>query len=89
VHDSATSSAAAGLSRRLRRLHVVLGGVRVAPTVDVLIAFRALQGAFGALMIPPGFGLMKQVFDDDAEFDKATGLFGPATAAWVWSAWGW
>ena len=50
-----------------------------APTVGVLIAFRALQGAFGALMIPQGFGLMKQVFDDDAEFDKATGLFGPAT----------
>jgi MFS family permease len=51
----------------------------VAPAIGVLIAFRALQGAFGALMIPQGFGLMKQVFDDDAEFDKATGLFGPAT----------
>jgi MFS family permease len=51
----------------------------VAPSIDVLIAFRVLQGAFGALMIPQGFGLIKQVFDDDAEFDKATGLFGPAT----------
>jgi MFS family permease len=51
----------------------------VAPTIGVLIAFRALQGAFGALMIPHGFGLLKQVFDDDAEFDKATSLFGPAT----------
>src|SRR6202167_984747 len=51
----------------------------VAPTIGVLIAFRALQGAFGALMIPQGFGLMKQVFDDDAEMDKALGLFGPAT----------
>jgi EmrB/QacA subfamily drug resistance transporter len=51
----------------------------VAPTIGVLIAFRVLQGAFGALMIPQGFGLLKQVFDDDAEFDKATGLFGPAT----------
>ena len=51
----------------------------IAPNVGVLIAFRALQGAFGALMIPQGFGLVKQVFDDDAEFDKATGLFGPAT----------
>ena len=51
----------------------------VAPTIGVLIGFRALQGAFGALMIPQGFGLLKQVFDDDAEFDKATGLFGPAT----------
>ena len=50
-----------------------------APTIDVLIAFRALQGGFGALMIPQGFGLMKQVFDDEAEMDKALGLFGPAT----------
>jgi MFS family permease len=49
-----------------------------APTIGVLIASRALQGAFGALMIPQGFGLMKQVFDDD-ELDKAFGLFGPAT----------
>jgi EmrB/QacA subfamily drug resistance transporter len=51
----------------------------VAPSIGVLIAFRALQGAFGALMIPQGFGLLKQVFDDDTEFDKATGLFGPVT----------
>jgi EmrB/QacA subfamily drug resistance transporter len=51
----------------------------VAPSVGVLIAFRALQGAFGALMIPQGFGLLKQVFTDDREFDKATGLFGPIT----------
>jgi EmrB/QacA subfamily drug resistance transporter len=51
----------------------------VVPTVGVLIGFRALQGAFGALMIPQGFGLMKQVFDDEAEIAKALGLFGPAT----------
>ncbi len=50
-----------------------------APTIGVLIACRVLQGGFGALMIPQGFGLMKQVFDDDAEMDKAVGLFGPAT----------
>jgi MFS family permease len=50
-----------------------------APTIEVLIAFRALQGAFGALMIPQGFGLMKQAFTDDAELGKAFGLFGPAT----------
>jgi MFS family permease len=50
-----------------------------APTIGVLIALRALQGGFGALMIPQGFGLMKQVFDDEAEMDKALGLFGPAT----------
>ena len=49
----------------------------LAPDVRVLIVFRALQGAFGALMIPQGFGLMREVFDDK-DFDKATGLFGPA-----------
>ena len=27
----------------------------------------ALQGGFGALMIPQGFGLMKEVFDDETE----------------------
>src|ERR1700691_2707046 len=51
----------------------------VAPTIDVLIVFRVLQGAFGALMIPQGFGLMKQVFTDEAELGKALGFFGPAT----------
>jgi EmrB/QacA subfamily drug resistance transporter len=51
----------------------------LAPTIGVLIVFRALQGGFGALMIPQGFGLMKQVFDDEAEMDRALGLFGPAT----------
>ncbi len=50
-----------------------------APSIGALIACRALQGAFGALMIPQGFGLMKQVFHDEAEMNKALGLFGPAT----------
>src|SRR5580700_3976153 len=50
-----------------------------APNIGILIAFRALQGGFGALMIPQGFGLVKEVFTDEAEFAKATGLFGPAT----------
>jgi EmrB/QacA subfamily drug resistance transporter len=49
-----------------------------APDVGVLIALRALQGGFGALMIPQGFGLMKEVFDDE-ELGKATRLFGPST----------
>jgi EmrB/QacA subfamily drug resistance transporter len=50
----------------------------VAPGMGVLIVLRALQGAFGALMIPQGFGLMKQVFNDE-ELGKAMGFFGPAT----------
>src|ERR1700757_2924316 len=34
----------------------------VAQDIGMLIAFRALQGSFGALMIPQGFGLLKEVF---------------------------
>src|ERR1700722_16866195 len=36
-----------------------------APSPGVLIALRALQGAFGALLIPQGFGLLKEVFSDE------------------------
>jgi EmrB/QacA subfamily drug resistance transporter len=50
-----------------------------APSMPLLIAFRALQGAFGALMIPQGFGFLKQVLPDRAEFNKAMGALGPAT----------
>jgi MFS family permease len=49
----------------------------VAPSMVVLIAFRALQGAFGALMIPQGLGLIKEVFSE-AEMPKVMGMFGPA-----------
>src|ERR1700749_1661033 len=50
-----------------------------APSMLVLIVSRALQGAFGALMIPQGFGFLKQVFPDQNEFNKAMGFVGPAT----------
>jgi EmrB/QacA subfamily drug resistance transporter len=50
----------------------------VSQDIGMLIAFRALQGAFGALMIPQGFGLLKEVFDDE-ELGRATRLFGPTT----------
>jgi EmrB/QacA subfamily drug resistance transporter len=51
----------------------------LAPSIGVLIVVRALQGGFGALMIPQGFGLMKEVFTDEDEMNKAFGWFGPAT----------
>jgi predicted MFS family arabinose efflux permease len=35
-----------------------------------------LQGSFGALMIPQGFGMLKEVFDED-EMPKVFGAFGP------------
>ena len=49
-----------------------------APSPSVLIALRVLQGAFGALMIPQGFGLIKEVFPD-SEMPKVFAIFGPAT----------
>src|SRR5580658_7042492 len=48
----------------------------LAPSPGVLISFRVLQGAFGALMIPQGFGMLKEVFDEE-EMTKVFGAFGP------------
>ena len=47
-----------------------------APSMGVLIAFRVLQGSFGALMIPQGFGMLKETFDEQ-EMAKVFGAFGP------------
>jgi EmrB/QacA subfamily drug resistance transporter len=48
----------------------------VAPSPSVLITFRVLQGGFGALMIPQGFGMLKETFDED-EMGKVFAAFGP------------
>jgi MFS family permease len=48
----------------------------VAPSPTVLIGLRVLQGASGALMIPQGFGMLKEVFEED-EMGKVFGFFGP------------
>jgi EmrB/QacA subfamily drug resistance transporter len=47
-----------------------------APSSGLLIAARAVQGAFGALLIPQGFGMIKEVFAED-EMTKAFAAFGP------------
>jgi EmrB/QacA subfamily drug resistance transporter len=47
-----------------------------APTATALIVLRALQGGFGALLIPQGFGVVKEVFAED-EIQKAFAAFGP------------
>jgi EmrB/QacA subfamily drug resistance transporter len=47
-----------------------------ASSPGTLIACRALQGAFGALLIPQGFGMLKEVFPDE-EMPKVFAAFGP------------
>ena len=48
----------------------------LAPTTGVLIAARLVQGLAGAMMIPQGLGVIREVFPPD-ELPKAFGLFGP------------
>ncbi len=55
---------------------VMSAACAIAPSPAVLIAFRVLQGSFGALMIPQGFGMLKEVFDQE-EMTKVFGAFGP------------
>jgi EmrB/QacA subfamily drug resistance transporter len=55
---------------------VMSAACSVAPSMAVLIVFRVLQGSFGALMIPQGFGMLKEVFDEE-EMTKVFGAFGP------------
>ncbi|GAA1803546.1 MFS transporter [Actinomadura chokoriensis] len=52
----------------------LLCGVAVSP--GMLIGARAMQGLFGALMLPQGIGMIKQMFDA-TEMGKAFALFGP------------
>ncbi|MEV0404439.1 MFS transporter [Actinoallomurus sp. NPDC050550] len=44
---------------------------------ETLIAFRGVQGLFGAVMIPQGLGVIKEMFSGE-ETSKAFGMFGPA-----------
>ena len=48
----------------------------LAPSAEWLIAARLLQGALGALMLPQGFGLVREAFPPE-ELPKAFGVFGP------------
>src|ERR1700704_6389041 len=47
-----------------------------AQSFDVLVAARALQGAFGALLAPAALSLLTTTFTDPAERGKAFGIFG-------------
>jgi EmrB/QacA subfamily drug resistance transporter len=48
----------------------------IAPSTGWLIAFRLLQGLVAALMLPQGFGVIREVFPTD-EIGQAFGIFGP------------
>jgi EmrB/QacA subfamily drug resistance transporter len=47
-----------------------------APSATALIAARALQGAIAAIMVPQGFGLIRELFGDEGQ-QKAFAVFGP------------
>ncbi|TCK21348.1 MFS transporter [Pseudonocardia endophytica] len=51
-----------------------LCGLAVSP--GMLIVCRVLQGLFGAILIPQGFGIIRSTFDDD-EAGTAFAAFGP------------
>ncbi len=48
----------------------------LAQSPETLIAFRGLQGLFGAVMLPQGLGLIKEMFAE-REMGSALGMFGP------------
>lgn len=48
----------------------------LAPSSTTLIAGRAVQGALAAIMVPQGFGLIREIFGDEGQ-QKAFGIFGP------------
>ncbi|GII00674.1 MFS transporter [Planobispora takensis] len=48
----------------------------IAQSPELLVGARVLQGLFGAVMLPQGLGMIKEMFPPD-EMGKAFGLFGP------------
>jgi EmrB/QacA subfamily drug resistance transporter len=48
----------------------------LAPNTNVLIIARLIQGAFSAMMLPQGFGILREVFPAD-EQQGAFAVFGP------------
>ncbi len=48
----------------------------VSQSPEMLIAFRGMQGIFGAVMLPQGLGMIKEMFSEK-EMGSAFGMFGP------------
>jgi EmrB/QacA subfamily drug resistance transporter len=68
---------------RRRMLLVGVGGFTLAsaacaaaPSIGLLVACRTLQGAFGAIMLPQVFGLIREIFGP-AGMGKALAVLGP------------
>jgi EmrB/QacA subfamily drug resistance transporter len=68
---------------RRRMLLIGAGGftlasvaVAAAPSIELLIAARVLQGGLGAVMLPQVFGLIRELFPPN-EMGRAWGIFGP------------
>ncbi|WP_233243927.1 MFS transporter [Paraconexibacter algicola] len=57
----------------------VLGGL--APSFGVLVAARALQGVFGALLAPSALSILTVTFADSPERPKAFGIFAAVATA--------
>jgi EmrB/QacA subfamily drug resistance transporter len=74
------------LGDALGRRRVLLGGMTgfvvvsalcaLAPSSGALIAGRAVQGMLAAVMVPQGFGLIRELFGDAGQ-QKAFAVFGP------------
>jgi EmrB/QacA subfamily drug resistance transporter len=83
---SATLLLGSRLGDALGRRRVLLIGIAAfigasvlcafAPSPAVLIGARALQGAVAAIMVPQGFGLIRELFGDEGQ-QKAFAVFGP------------
>jgi EmrB/QacA subfamily drug resistance transporter len=83
---SATLLLGSRLGDVLGRRRVLLGGIAgfvgasvlcaLAPSTQALIAARVLQGSIAAIMVPQGFGLIRELFGDEGQ-QKAFGVFGP------------
>ncbi|MGH2914600.1 MAG: MFS transporter, partial [Solirubrobacteraceae bacterium] len=83
---SATLLVGSRLGDMLGRRRVLLAGIggfvcaslacALAPSSGALIAARALQGMIAAIMVPQGFGLIRELFGDDGQ-RNAFAVFGP------------
>jgi EmrB/QacA subfamily drug resistance transporter len=54
-----------------------------APTLELLVVFRLLQGAAGALLVPGALSLITQTFQGGAERGRAFGIWAAATSGLV------